>query len=312
MITRNSDEPHHIPVMGVEILELLNPQPHHRLLDGTLGLGGHTKFLLSHEPTLEVYGFDLDSEHLAIAKSRLEAYPNVHYYHGNFRGSVPTLRKEGLDGIDLCILDLGICSRHVDKAAKGFSFQQDGPLDMRFSKDEPRDAATILATFSVEDLAHLFRHYGEEPFAGPIARAIVAAREHTPLRTTLELAALISSVKPPIGKKHPATQVFQALRIAVNDELASLEEGLGLLLDFLRPGGTLAVLSYHSLEDRIVKQLFQSLAPRQKHNKYSTSTPTTPWELRTPKPLLPSPQECSENPRARSAKLRVIHKNFSN
>lgn len=282
----------HISVLAKEVIDGLALAPGMTVLDGTLGLGGHTRLILeATSPSGKVIGFDRDSRNLALAKERLAEFGERMIFINDSFANVAAHDVPLLDG---ALLDLGFSSLHVDDPARGFSFMHDGPLDMRYDTRQEQSAETIVNSWSRDDLAYIFRIYGEERFASGIAKAITEARKKERITTTGQLAALISSLA---GRKtpgvHPATRVFQALRIAVNDELGELERGLEGITAKLQPGARFAVITFHSLEDRIVKQFFAGHAA---------------LERTTKKPIAPSPAEVSDNPRSRSAKLRIAIK----
>ncbi len=299
----------HVPVLLNAVLDSLLPAQH--LIDGTLGAGGHTRALLEAGVT-EVLGLDADPMAIEIAHANLSAYPNrahiVHTSYANMTAEAHRLDWKKVDGI---LLDLGVSSMQLDTPGRGFAFRADGPLDMRFNPDGERpSAANIVNLWDEAELADLFYKYGEEPHGRKIARAIVAAR---PLSTTQALAAVVERANPRRkgDKIHPATRIFQALRIAVNDELSVVEKVLPKAIDLLRPGGRLAVISFHSLEDRIVKQTFKL------ESTDCICPPRTPIcvcghkarvRLVTRKPLMADDAEIAQNPRSRSAKLRVVEK----
>ncbi|MBZ0281984.1 MAG: 16S rRNA (cytosine(1402)-N(4))-methyltransferase RsmH [Anaerolineae bacterium] len=299
----------HVPVLLNAVLDSLLPAQH--LIDGTLGAGGHTRALLEAGVT-EVLGLDADPMAIEIARANLSAYPNrahiVHTSYANMTAEAHRLDWKTVDGI---LLDLGVSSMQLDTPGRGFAFRADGPLDMRFNPDGERpSAANIVNLWDEAELADLFYKYGEEPHGRKIARAIVAAR---PLSTTQALAAVVERANPRRkgDKIHPATRIFQALRIAVNDELSVVEKVLPKAIDLLRPGGRLAVISFHSLEDRIVKQTFKL------ESTDCICPPRTPIcvcghkarvRLVTRKPLMADDAEIAQNPRSRSAKLRVVEK----
>lgn len=293
----------HIPVLTNQVIRLLDPRPGKVFIDATLGLGGHTEALLQiMGDTGAVYGVDVDERNLSHARERLKKYSNVHFIHGNFETLAQIgesiVSKEGkIDGI---LLDLGLSSVHVDEASRGFSFQQDGPLDMRFDTRQRLTAADIVNTYSAEELAQIFKLYGEEKFSNKIANEIVRYRKQKPFETTSELAdfiaAPISEGKDFYFKRHPATRVFQALRIATNREIEVLVAGLNGAAEIISKGGRLVVISYHSLEDRVVKNFFRD---RKKEGAL---------EILTKKPVCPDEEEVKNNRRSRSAKLRAAEK----
>ena len=283
----------HLPVLLGEIRSFA-PQPTRRLLDATVGLGGHAHALLSEHPEASLLAFDRDENALAFARERLAScLARVEFRHGDFR--------EGLSGIapqSLCyaLADLGVSSLQLDAPERGFSFRFDAPLDMRMDPRSGRTASDILNTASEKELERILAEFGEEPKARALARSIVMERRTRTRWTTTTFANLVRREARGRPGLDPSTRAFQALRIATNRELQGLDAGLERLAHLLRPGGRLAVIAFHSLEDRIVKNTFRSL-------KKSGS-----FDLLTPKPLVPQETETRANPRARSAKLRVIEK----
>jgi len=301
---------YHLPVLLAEVLEILQPAPGKLIFDGTLGGGGHTEALLQHGA--RVVAMDQDDEALRHAGERLKGYADRFCaLKGNFRDFPTVLGEAGISGLDGMLIDIGVSSRHLDAAERGFSFNKDGPLDMRMDTSGLMTAADIVNTYEQEDLERILRHYGEEPQARKIARAILQERSKKAITTTLQLADLISRVCPKYSKKHPATLTFQALRIETNQELAALEDFLKAAPQWLKPGGRLAVISFHSLEDRIVKHTFQHQsqvfldrpewpAPR--------PNPDYVYRLLSRKPLEANETELTLNPRARSARLRGVER----
>ena len=280
--------------MVEEVLHHLRPRQGGRYVDGTLGDGGHTERILMCHPSVEVLGLDRDPLSLAGARSRLGRFDQrLHTFLGNFSDIGAALTTCGWSRTDGIVLDLGVSSRQLDDPARGFSFRAAGPLDMRMTPDASRSAADVVATADERELADIFRRYGEEPAARRIARAIVREREIAPITDTAALADLVARSVPRRGTLHPATRVFQALRIAVNDELGHLERFLAQVLDWLAPAGRLVVIAYHSLEDRLVKRAFQD---------------RDRWETLSKKPLVATEEESAGNPRARSAKLRAARR----
>jgi len=307
--------PRHETVLREEVVRLLDPQPGRVYVDGTLGLGGHALALFEREPTLTLVGIDRDGEALEFARARLAPFgPRLHLVRGNFRDLGAHLATLGIARVAGVLLDLGLSSYQVDTPRRGFSFRFSGPLDMRMDPSVSGSAAGLVSTASVEELAGLLLRYGEEPFARRIASAIVAARARGPIETTDALAEVVRRAVPrrgPPARIDAATRTFQALRIAVNDELLALSEGLAAGFAALEPGGTIAVLSYHSLEDRIVKDFLREKASA------CTCPPDFPIcvcgkeveaEILTRKPLRPDALEVEANPRSRSAKLRAGRK----
>ena len=299
-MNRVNAEPEHLPVMLEETLRCLAPRPGETMLDGTLGLGGHAAEILSRlSPGGELIGLDRDPEALTLAAKRLDGVGgNYRLLHGTF-DRVGELLKElelSSDGaFDGLLLDLGVSSMQLDRAERGFSFRNDGPLDMRMDPGEKESAASWLAQAPVEELARVNRRYGEEPQAGKIARAIDRGRRERPITTTAELASLIEELVPRRGKKiHPATKTFQAIRIVVNRELDCLRDALEKLDRYMKPGGRVVVLSYHSLEDRIVKTVFRDRV----REGFFISHPDGLQR--------PTQTEVQSNRRSRSARLRAV------
>lgn len=308
----------HRPIMVETILEWLLPTRDGPavVLDGTLGGGGHTRaFLQAGSDGLRVIGFDRDSACVAAARewgapwtARFEAI------HGDFRDLATQLAQLGVDHVDAILLDLGVSSYQLDTAERGFSFMQDGPLDMRMDTTQPVTAAQLVNDSAETDLKTMFRQYGEERWASRIARAVVTERQAEPIVRTRALAELVARTIPRTAWPqhiHPATRVFQALRIAVNGELDALQAVLPQAVTALRPGGRVGILAFHSLEDRIVKRFFQQeakgcICPPKLPQCVCGRQPTL--KVLTRKPAGPSASEVQDNPRSRSAKLRVGEK----
>jgi 16S rRNA (cytosine1402-N4)-methyltransferase len=284
----------HVAVLPAEVLHFLAPAPGETVVDATLGAGGHARLIAERlGPNGRLIGLDRDGAMLDLARPRLEGLP-VTLRHDNFDGLRDLLDGLGVPAVDGVVADLGFCSDQVEDAARGFSFSQPGPLDMRLDPTRGEPAAALLRRLNERDLADLIYRFGEERFSRRIARRIVEARRTRPLETTDELAELVRRCVPrPRGKRpaiDPATRVFQALRIAVNDELEALDRLLGQLPRCLKPGGRAVLISFHSLEDRRVKTAFRDRAV---------------WEVLTRKPVQAGDAEVRANPRARSAKLRA-------
>jgi len=299
----------HLPVLTDRVVELLVPAGPGLLVDATIGLGGHAEALLQAEPKFQLVGLDRDPQALARAGERLQAFTDrVQFVEETFDRLPLVLRRLGLGAPAAVLADLGCSSLQLDSAERGFSFTGDGPLDMRMGASGPT-AADLLENAEWEELVRILRDYGEERRARAIARAIVRRREEAPLRTTAQLSRLVQDV---IGggqrRIHPATRTFQALRIAVNDELGQLERFVEPAIRSLRTGGRIAVISFHSLEDRIVKHTLRRLTGR------CTCPPDFPVcrckpqrvvEVLTSSPIRPDDDEVEANPRARSARLRA-------
>ena len=308
----------HVPVLVEEVVTMLAPAPGSLQIDATVGGGGHTERILeATDPDGRLLGLDADGAAIARVRDRLAPRfgDRLRLRQANFRQLADIAPTEGFGAVDGCFFDLGLSSFQLADADRGFGFRTGGPLDMRFDTTRGIPAAGLLATLDAEELTALFRRYGEEPFAGRIARAIVEARRTAPVETAEELAALVERVTPSRapGRRriHPATRIFQAFRIAVNEELEALQEGLAAALDLLRPGGRLVVLSYHSLEDRIVKRFFQAerrgcVCPPESPVCICGRAPRV--RLVTPKGLVPRDEEVAANPRARSARLRAAER----
>ena len=305
--------PDHVPVLLREVVEALRPGGGGVFVDATLGLGGHAEALLTASPLVRVVGIDRDPEALALARARLARFGvRLVTVEGRHEDVAAHLDGLGIARVAGVLADLGVSSLQLDRPERGFSFMKDGPLDMRMGAEGPT-AADLVATASREELTRIFREWGEERMAGPIARRVVEARETAPIRTTGELRRIVLRALGPRRERHkdPATRVFQALRIATNRELVELERFLDDAIERLALGARLTVLSYHSLEDRIVKRVFQ------RHTAGCTCPPSFPvcvcsrrrvMALVTKKPVRPSLAELSANPRARSARLRVLER----
>lgn len=301
-------EPSHSPVLYNDVLSALQVRPGSRHIDGTLGAGGHAGgILLASAPDGEVLGLDRDPGALAVAASRLQAYGRrVHLRQGSYADMQHHAHALGWRQVEGVLLDLGVSSMQLDDPERGFSFRAAGPLDMRFDPDQLLTAADLVNHAEEETLADLIRRFGEEPRARQVARSIVARR---PLETTLDLAQAVAAVvRPKRTGLHPATRTFQAIRIAVNDELSGLQTGLEQAVELLAPGGRLVVISFHSLEDRLVKTFLRQQSrdcicpPRQ---PVCTCGHQAALTLVLRKALKPSPDEIALNPRARSARMRV-------
>lgn len=306
----------HVSVMAEEVMQYLQPHSGGVYLDGTLGGAGHARLILeASSPDGVLIGMDRDMEALAAAQRELASFgERVVLRQGNFSDMCTQLDQLEIAAVDGVLLDLGVSSHQIDSPERGFSFREDGPLDMRMNPKEGVSAATVVAETEVDELKRIFRDYGEERWAGKIARAIVTDREKTPFVTTLQLADLISRVVP-AGRGpqriHPATRVFQALRIHVNGELDSLRTALDTAWLRLKTGGRLVVISFHSLEDRMVKQAFRALAtgcvcPPRLAVCACGEQPSV--RVLTRKAVRATESETENNPRARSAVLRAMEK----
>jgi 16S rRNA (cytosine1402-N4)-methyltransferase len=295
----------HIPVLLAEVIAGLAPRPDGRYIDGTLGGGGHAAAILGATvPGGRLLGIDADPAALAAGASRLASFgERVILAHGNFRDLTQLARANGFEPAAGILLDLGVSSHQLDTPERGFSFMADAPLDMRMDPTGGETAADLVDELSEGELADVIYRYGEEHGSRRIARAIVAARRAGRIATTGELAEIVArALGGRHGKIHPATRTFQALRIAVNHELESLEAALPQAVETLAPGGRLAVIAFHSLEDRIVKQYFRA------ESGYGGTTGPTRLRILTKKPIEAGSAEARANPRARSAKLRIAEK----
>ena len=306
----------HRPVLLTEVVEQLAPRPGAVFVDGTLGLGGHASDLLAAiQPGGRLYGIDRDPRALALASERLSEYGEAFVpLRGDHADLEALLAGHGVFAVDGILLDLGVSSMQLDDPERGFSFRKDGPLDMRMDPDGPTTAADLLASESEDELRRILKTYGEERAARAIARAIVRLRKKSPLTRTTELARLVEKVLGPAARRfriHPATRTFQALRVAVNQEVVALEQLVGDAVSLLRRSGRLAVIAYHSLEDRAIKHTYRTLAAR------CTCPPRLPRcacgkenliRVVTRKPVRPGTDEIERNTRARSARLRVAER----
>ncbi len=287
----------HIPIMAKEIADFLLKNPNGLYVDGTLGLGGHSRYFLNLlGPQARILGFDKDQEALQIAQERVND-SRLSVYHASYNKIPDVLEQLHLHGVDGALFDLGLSSYQLDNPTRGFSILQDGPLDMRFDLSAPLTAETIVNTWPLNELERILLEYGEERQATAIALAIMKQRREEPIRTTAQLKNLVEKVyHGRRGKTHPATQTFQALRIACNQELEAVAQMLGMLDQIIKSGGRVAVLTFHSLEDRLVKNCFKKLAQN------------GDWVLLTKHAQSPQYDEIRQNRRARSAKLRVIER----
>ncbi len=306
----------HTSVMPTEVLDLLNPQTGGVYLDGTLGGAGHSRLILERSsPDSRLVGLDRDPEALTAAREVLSPFQDrVILRQENYADAQKVLDELGLPGFDGMLLDLGVSSRQLDTAQRGFSFRTEGPLDMRMGPDAPQTAAEVLNNADEYELKRIFRDYGEERWAGKIAKRIAATRLETPLVTTWQLAELVRDTVPKgrvPSRIHPATRIFQALRIYVNDELGSLQRILANMIDLLNPDGRFVVISFHSLEDRLVKRAFRKEAkgcqcPPRAPACFCGQLPRA--EMLTKKGLKATEEEVAGNPRSRSAIVRAIQR----
>lgn len=301
----------HIPVLLNEVVESIAPKDGGVYVDGTFGAGGYTRAVLD-AADCTVYAIDRDPDAIREGQKLVDAYKGrLHLLHGTFGEMAELVRGEGVDFVDGVMLDIGVSSMQIDRAERGFSFQKDGALDMRMSQNG-LSAADVLNTFGEREIADIIYKYGEERFSRRIAAAVVEQRKTAPFKTTLEFADLIRRTVPHKREDiDPATRSFQALRIYVNDELGQLESGLSAAHDLLKADGRMAVVSFHSLEDRIVKTFMQEKSGKTANpSRYMPVVEKQAATLKTitKKPILPTESETKFNPRARSARLRVAEK----
>jgi len=312
-----SDDPAalHVPVLLDEVIQAFSPLDGKTLVDGTVGLGGHSDALLQSSETLRIVGIDRDREALEWAAKRLARHGDrIRLIHGNFRDLGSHLDELEIGPVDGVLLDIGVSSLQLDTAERGFSFRRDGPLDMRMDRQAAHTAAAWIHEATESEIADVLFRYGEERYARRIARAIASRRDEHPIETTSELAEIVRGAVPARydhGRLHPATRSFQAIRVFVNDELEALNLGLESGFDRLKIGGTMVVISFHSLEDRAVKRFFREKA------KDCVCPPELPAcvcdkqveaEILTPRPLRAAAAETGTNPRARSARLRAARR----
>lgn len=301
----------HLPVLLQPTIDLLAQTPGTRFVDATLGAGGHAEAILSRRPDISLLGLDRDPQAIAAASQRLAPFGNrFHAVHTNFSQLTDAIHQHGWDCADAVLMDIGVSSPQIDDPARGFSFRFDGPLDMRMNPDDPQTAADLLNTASESELADIFYNYGEERKSRQVAAAVVRHRQTTPWKNTAEFAELLEHI---VGRAHqhglpPATRCFQALRIAVNDELGELQRTLNQAVNAITVGGRLVVISFHSLEDRQVKQFFKEQAatcvcppglPVCTCHKIQTI------DILTRKPIVATDEEIQANPRSSCAKLRA-------
>lgn len=308
---------HHIPVLFDEVMEWMQPRADGVYADGTLGGGGHSEGILRLSGgTATLYGIDRDEDAIRAAGERLKGYPGFHAIHGNFHDAKALLAAAGAPPLTGALLDLGVSSHQLDEGERGFSYHEDAPLDMRMDQSTGLTAAEYLARVTPEEFRRILTDYGEEKWAARIAQIFAEKRAQKPIETTADLVAVVDAAIPKAVRRkddgHPARRTFQAVRIAVNDELAPLEKALRDFVELLAPGGRLLVITFHSLEDRIVKNTFRAM------QHPCTCPPKAPICTCGKVPLgkalggggvKPSNREVQENVRARSAKLRIFEKN---
>lgn len=282
----------HAPVMAKEVVRFLGPAAGGTIVDCTLGGGGHTEKLIAHSSKLRIIGLDRDADAIAAAKERLKEFEGITYINDNFANIEKYIKKK----VDGFLFDLGVSSHQIDEPSRGFSLRQDGPLDMRMDRGQNTTAFDIVNDRPAEEIGQILREYGEERFAKRICNAIYERRRVKKIGTTAELRDLVEKSIPTWRKRESVARVFQALRIAVNSELENLQKALPQAVPLLERGGRIVVISYHSLEDRIVKRFFR---------EYSTNGML---KILTKKPVTPDEREIAENPRAKSAKLRAAEK----
>lgn len=309
------NEPKHISVLLEECIENLNIKPDGIYVDGTLGLGGHSEQILKRLVSGRLIGIDRDSSAILRTQQRLSEYSDrMTLVHGNFKDVASILGELGIDAVDGMLFDLGVSSPQLDESERGFSYMNDAPLDMRMDNTDGLSAWNVVNEWSEDELKRILRDYGEERYAARIAGKIISTRNMRPIQTTLELADVIRSAMPAAAlreKQHPAKRSFQAIRIAVNDELGAVEEMMRTAPDKLKVGGRLCVISFHSLEDRIVKT---GIAKRENGCTCPREAPICVCGFVQTlknvhrKPILPGEDELNNNPRSRSAKLRVAEK----
>lgn len=309
-----TEQPYHIPALFEESLDALNIQPSGVYVDCTLGGGGHTRGILARlgsEGTGRLLSFDQDMDAInrAMADPTLASNPHFTVVHGNFRYLSNFLRFYGADAVDGILADLGVSFHHFDDPGRGFSFRwEEGPLDMRMNRNSTRSAATVVNEATEEQLADMLYLYGELRQARQMARALVKARSQEPITTVSRFLEVMRPMISPRQEKKELAQLFQALRIEVNDEIAALRSLLTQAREALRPGGRLAIITYHSLEDRLVKNFLKTGNLEGKEAKDFFGRNLSPFKLLTSKPIVPSAEEVERNPRSRSAKLRVAQK----
>ena len=305
----------HVSVLLNEAIDNLNIKANGVYVDLTLGRGGHSKEILRRIPCGHLYAFDKDEEAIKESSENLKEFDNKTIIREDFRYFKNSLNELGINEVDGILMDLGVSSPQFDESERGFSYKEEARLDMRMDTRQTLDAYQVVNTYSLNELARIFREYGEDKFSYQIARKIVSQREISPIETTTQLADLIKSVKPMkelLKKGHPAKQIFQALRIEVNDELGALKDALKDALSMLKVGGRIVIITFHSLEDRIVKNAFAEVSKIEgsRHNVFARpSLEDEPkYRLVNNKVIIPSDIEMENNPRSKSAKLRAIER----
>lgn len=305
----------HVSVLLNEAIDSLNIKADGIYVDLTLGRGGHSKEILRRIPMGHLFAFDKDEEAIVESSENLKDFMNKTIIHEDFRNFKKALNSNGIEQVDGILMDLGVSSPQFDESERGFSYKEEARLDMRMDKRQSLDAYQVVNTYSLNDLTRIFREYGEDKYSYQIAKKIVSVRETQPIETTTQLVDLIKSVKPSkeLAKKgHPAKQIFQALRIEVNDELGALECALADALSMIKVGGRVVVITFHSLEDRIVKNAFNKVSKIEgsRHNIFTRpSLEDEPkYHLVNNKVIIPSDIEMDNNPRSKSAKLRAIER----
>jgi 16S rRNA (cytosine1402-N4)-methyltransferase len=306
----------HISVLLNESIEGLNIKKDGIYVDATLGRAGHSSHILSKlSGKGKLYCFDKDNDAMEVSRNRLSAIsPQFELIHSDFRKMKEELNKRGISSVDGILFDLGVSSPQLDNGERGFSYNYDARLDMRMNREDKLDAYTIVNTYSETDLRQLIFNYGDERYASSIARNIVEARKVKPIVTTFELVDIIKRSVPAkyLRETHPAKRTFQAIRIEVNDEMNGLKEALKDAMSLLKPKGRLVVITFHSLEDRIVKEAFKEASEPEKWNRYMPVTNVTSsveFAIVNKKPIVASEEELSINRRSHSAKLRILEKN---
>lgn len=308
---------HHVSVLLKETVDGLNVKPDGIYVDCTLGGAGHSEYLLSQlDERGHLYCFDQDSKALAFAKERLQTYIErgmVTFIKSNFRYLKERLQEEGVTEVDGIMYDLGVSSPQLDEAERGFSYHQDAPLDMRMDQDQSFSAYDVVNNYSYQELVKIFYRYGEEKFSKQVARLIEKRRQQKPIETTGELVEIIKEAIPAAARRkggHPAKRIFQAIRITVNDELGVIEDSLEQAIDLLKPQGRISVITFHSLEDRLVKNIFKEYS--EVKADLPPGLPVIPDEYQpvlikvTRKPIVAAQEELDDNRRSRSAKLRIV------